>query len=99
MILFVSSITKNERLFDPSIPTKMICLAANSADGRIGVNGDVGLQSHPLDTVPGDNLALIGSNNFQSVKATHAVYKGKKAISSNTKCLFLSKQLGTANVD
>ena len=43
----------------------------------MGHSGDVGLQSHPLDTVPGDNLAVIGSNNFQSVKASHAVYKGK----------------------
>ena len=48
-----------------------------SSEGRIGQAGGVGLQNHPLDTVPGDNLAVIGSNNFQSVKASHAVYKGE----------------------
>ncbi|XP_078485178.1 E3 ubiquitin-protein ligase RNF123 [Ciona intestinalis] len=51
--------------------------STSSVDGRLGVTCDVGLQSHPLDTVPGDNLAVIGNTNFQSVKASHCVYKGK----------------------
>ena len=45
-------------------------------EGRLGSSNDVGLQSHPLDVVPSDNLAVIGGNNFQSVKASHCVFKG-----------------------
>lgn len=45
--------------------------------GRIGMSDEVGLQQHSLDVVPGDNLAIIGNSNFQSVKASHCVYKGK----------------------
>jgi len=46
-------------------------------NGRIGLGDNVGLQQHSLDVVPGNNLAIIGNNNFQSVKASHCVYKGK----------------------
>lgn len=46
-------------------------------DGRLGTGNDVALQSHPLDTVPGDTLAVIGNTNFHSVKASHCVYKGR----------------------
>lgn len=55
--------------------------AAGSVDGRIGHSGNVGLQSHPLDTVPGDSLAVVGSNNFQSVRASHAVFRGLLTLS------------------
>nr|CAB3265624.1 E3 ubiquitin-protein ligase RNF123 [Phallusia mammillata] len=48
-----------------------------TSDGRLGTGNDVSLQGHPLDTVPGDSLAVIGNSNFHSVKASHCVYKGK----------------------
>jgi len=48
-----------------------------ATSGRVGLSDDVGLQKHSLDTIPGNNLAIIGNNNFQSVKVSHCVFKGK----------------------
>nr|XP_039260454.1 E3 ubiquitin-protein ligase RNF123-like isoform X1 [Styela clava] len=45
-------------------------------DGRLGPR-HVTFQNHPLETAPGDSFSVIGNMNFQSVKATCCVFKGK----------------------